>query len=116
MNIEELRELCLSFPSVTEDIKWEDNLTFLVAGKIFCLVDLQPPLNVAFKIPEEEFFDLTSAPDIIQASHFAKRKWVVVINQERFTRNEWEYYLKQSYELVKAGLSKKLRNSLEGLK
>jgi predicted DNA-binding protein (MmcQ/YjbR family) len=112
MNIEELRELCLSFPHVTEDIKWGNNLVFSVYEKMFCLADLEPPLRVAFKVPEDQFLELTASPDIIQASHFARMKWVTVVNENRFNRKEWEHYLRQSYDLVVEKLPKKTREGL----
>ena len=109
MNIEELREMCLGFPGVTEDIKWENNLVFSIGGKMFCLADLDPPLQVSFKVPEEEFPELTSTPDIIQAPYFARMKWVSVLEESRFNHREWEHYLRQSYELVKSKLPRKYR-------
>ena len=111
MNIEELREFCLSLPAVTEDIKWEEHLVFSVAGKIFCLTGLDPPLQVALKIPEDQFDELTQTGDIIQASHFARRKWITVLDESRFSRAEWEQYLSQSYDLVRSKLPKKVREA-----
>lgn len=113
MNIEELRELCLGLPAVTEDIKWENNLVFSVAGKIFCLTGLEPPMQVALKVPEEQFDELTQTGDITQASHFARRQWMTVVEESRFSRKEWEFYICQSYDLVKAKLPKKIRESIE---
>jgi predicted DNA-binding protein (MmcQ/YjbR family) len=112
MNIEELRIFCLSLPAVTEDIKWGNNLVFSVAGKMFCLADLDPPLRVSFKVPEEEFIELTSAADIIQAPYFARMKWVLVLEESRLSRSEWEHYIHQSYALVKSKLPKKLQDSI----
>jgi predicted DNA-binding protein (MmcQ/YjbR family) len=41
MNIEEIREYCLSKPSVTEGFPFNDTaLVFKVAGKIYTLLDL----------------------------------------------------------------------------
>jgi predicted DNA-binding protein (MmcQ/YjbR family) len=112
MNIEELREFCLSLPAVTEDIKWEDHLVFSVAGKIFCLTGLDPPFQVALKVPEDLFDELTQSTEIIQASHFARRQWMTVIQESRFSRMEWEKYIRQSYELVRSKLPKKVRESI----
>jgi predicted DNA-binding protein (MmcQ/YjbR family) len=53
---------------------------------MFCLADLDPPLRVSFKVPEEEFVELTSTVDIIQAPYFARMKWVTVL--EESIRNE----------------------------
>ncbi len=112
MNIEEFRSFCLSLPAVTEDIKWENNLVFSVHGKMFCLTDLDPPFQASFKVREEEFVELTSRDSIIQAPYFARVKWVKVMDESRLNRQEWEHFLRQSYELVKSKLQKKIRESL----
>ena len=112
MNIEELRTYCLGLPAVTEDIKWGNNLVFSVAEKMFCLADLDPPFRVSFKVPAEDFGELTSTPDIIQAPYFARMKWITVLEESRLSRIEWEHYLRQSYELVIAKLPKKVRESI----
>jgi predicted DNA-binding protein (MmcQ/YjbR family) len=113
MNIEDLRSFCLGLPAVTEDIKWGNNLVFSVAEKMFCLADLDPPLRVSFKVLEEEFAELTSTPDIIQAPYFARMKWVTVLEESRLSHKEWEHYLRQSYELVKSKLPKKVRDTID---
>jgi predicted DNA-binding protein (MmcQ/YjbR family) len=112
MNIEELQTFCLSFRGATEDIKWEDNLVFSVAEKIFCLAGLEPPLRVAFKVDEEEFEELTQSEGIIQAPHFARRKWVLVTDEERLSRADWELHIRNSYNLVKSKLPKKKQEEL----
>ena len=112
MNIEELRDICLSLPAVTEDIKWENHLVFSVAGKIFCLTGLEQPLQVALKVCEDQFDELILTGDIIQASHFARRQWMTVLEETRFSREEWEFYIRQSYEIVKSKLPKKVQNSI----
>ena len=112
MNIEELREFCLTFPGVTEDIKWEEHLVFSVGGKIFCLTGLNPPFQVAMKVPEDQFDDLFQKGDIIQASHFARRQWMSVPGESTFSRGEWEEYITQSYNLVISKLPRKTRESI----
>ncbi|MBL7138517.1 MAG: MmcQ/YjbR family DNA-binding protein [Bacteroidales bacterium] len=112
MNIEEFREFCLSLPAVTEDIKWGDNLVFSVGEKMFCLADLNPPNRFSLKVPPEQFDDLTSRRGIIQAPYFARNMWICVENPGCFNREEWEFYLKQSYDLIISKFSKKKREEL----
>ena len=112
MDIEQLREFCLKMPGVTEDIKWENNLVFSVAGKIFCLADLEFPLRITFKVTEEQFNALTGLADIIQAPYFARKKWVCVLQPDILDRPAWEFYLTNSYSLVVMKLPKKTRDSL----
>jgi predicted DNA-binding protein (MmcQ/YjbR family) len=112
MNIEELRSFCLSLPAVTEDIKWGNNLVISVADKMFCLADLDPPFQASFKVREEEFEELAARDNIIQAPYFARMKWVKVMEESSLTGQEWEHFLRQSYELVISKLPKKTRESI----
>ena len=108
MNIETLRELCRSLPAVTEDIKWGHDLCFSVAGKMFCVAGLDGPLTVSFKVREDEFDEVSNSPGMRPAPYVARYKWVLVEEIDKLNRKEWEHYVKQSYELVKAKLPKKL--------
>ena len=50
MNIESVREYCLSLPLVTEDFPFdEQTLVFRILGKIFACVDLERPEWVTMK-------------------------------------------------------------------
>lgn len=108
MDIETLRELCRALPAVTEDIKWGHDLCFSVAGKMFCVAALDGPLTVSFKVKDEEFDELSSSPGMRPAPYVARYKWVLVEDVSRLSRKEWAHYVRQSYELVKARLPKKL--------
>ncbi len=47
-----------------------------------------------------------------QAPYFAKRKWISIADHSPLEREEVEHYVRRSYELVAAGLTKKLRGEL----
>ena len=50
MNIETVREYCLSLPLVTEDFPFDERtLAFRVLGKIFACIDLERPNLVTMK-------------------------------------------------------------------
>ena len=50
MNIESVREYCLSLPLVTEDFPFDERtLAFRILGKIFACVDLERPEWVTMK-------------------------------------------------------------------
>jgi predicted DNA-binding protein (MmcQ/YjbR family) len=68
--------------------------------------------SCTIKVNEEDFFELTERDGIVHAPHFAKGKWISISNSRILTKKEWEHYLKQSYELVKAKLPKKVLNQL----
>jgi predicted DNA-binding protein (MmcQ/YjbR family) len=109
MNIELLQKICLSFPAVTEDVKWENNLCFCVASKIFCIANLEPPHTFSFKVTEDEFDELSSTIGFKPAPYLAKAKWVLVVDTARLNRSDLEHYLRQSYDLIKSKISKKMR-------
>jgi predicted DNA-binding protein (MmcQ/YjbR family) len=108
MNIETLREFCGDFPGVTEDIKWGHDLCFSVAGKMFCVAALDGPLTVSFKVKDDEFDQMANSPAIRPAPYVARYKWVLVEEVNRLRREEWAHYIRQSYDLVRARLPKKM--------
>jgi predicted DNA-binding protein (MmcQ/YjbR family) len=108
MNIETLQTFCKSLPAVTEDIKWGNDLCFSVGKKMFCVAGLFSPLTVSFKVKDEEFEELINSPGIISAPYVGRYKWILVEEADRFSKKEWEHYIKQSYELIKAQLPKKI--------
>jgi predicted DNA-binding protein (MmcQ/YjbR family) len=108
MDIDTLRDLCRTLPAVTEDIKWGHDLCFSVAGKMFCVAALEGPLTVCFKVRDEEFDELSGSPGMRPAPYVARYKWVLVEEVNKLSRKEWAHYVKQSYELVRAKLPKKL--------
>src|SRR6266513_1609391 len=50
MNVDWLREVCLSFPGATEQIQWGSDLLFKVGGKMFAATPLEPaPVCLSFR-------------------------------------------------------------------
>jgi predicted DNA-binding protein (MmcQ/YjbR family) len=107
MDIEQLRDICLSFPAVTEDVKWDNDLCFCIGTKMFCIASLDPPFKVSFKVEDEEFEELSNTEGFMPAPYMARAKWVLVTDPGKLNNKEWEKYVKQSYELVKAKIPKK---------
>lgn len=112
MNNEFVRAFCLSLPKVTEDLKWESSLCFCIGKKIFCMMSTQENISVCFKCAEEDFNQLCERDGIIQAPYLARNKWALVQKASALNKNEWKQFIKTSYELVAAGLSKKLKVEL----
>lgn len=111
MDIEALQKICLALPGVTEDVKWGNDLVFSVGGKMFCATSLES-LKCSFKVPDEEFEELSTRDGFIPAPYIARAKWVLVTDPSKLSKTEWKNFVKQSYELVKAKLPKKLREKL----
>jgi len=108
MDIEKLRNLCLSLPGTSEGIKYGDQLCFMVLGKVFCSSNLKNLDRANFKAADEEFEELCERPGVIAAPYGgAKFKWVQVTDFDCLTDKEWAQYLRKAYDLVKAKLTKK---------
>ena len=112
MTIEQLRNLCLSFPHATEDVKWGNDLCFSIGGKMFCVTGLEEPLSASFKVRQEEFEEMCQREHIVPAPYVARYHWVLVQQPDALSGQGWEDFVKQSYELVRAALPKKVREGL----
>ena len=113
MEIEEIQQFCLGLPGVTEEIKWEHNLCFSVAGKLFLLVSLdETPPRASFKVNEDDFDEICCKTGFRQAPYFARNKWVMVEDITLPSRDEWKAFIINSYELVKMKLPAKTRKEL----
>ena len=108
MTTEFLQQFCGTWPAVTTDIKWDDDLCFSVAGKMFCVAWLGHPSKISFKVTEEEFEEISIKEGFCPAPYMARAKWVLVTDVSRLTQIEWEHYVRQSYNLVIQKLPKKL--------
>ena len=110
MNIDQLRELCLSFPGATEDLKWGADICFSVGAKMFCVTGEWG--GASFKVTPEEFDEMTERDGIIPAHYMARNKWVTVQEFTKLKPKEWKHYIGQSYDLVRSKLPKKVQQGL----
>ena len=107
-----LRKICSSLRAVTEDVKWGNDLVFSVGDKMFCAASLEPPFSCSFKVPDDEFDEISNRNGFTPAPYMARAKWVLVTDPSKLNKKDWERYIKQSYELIKIKLTKKLREKL----
>lgn len=112
MDIETLQAFCHVLPATTEDVKWGSDLCFCIGAKMYCVTGFSPTAGVSFKATEEDFYQLTARDGIIPAPYLARNMWVYVKDKNALTRAEWEQYIRQSYELVRDKLPKKLKKEL----
>src|SRR6266853_2219727 len=113
MNVDWLREICLSFPGTTEQIQWGNDLVFKVGGKMFAVTPLEPaPVLLSFKASPENFAELTERSDIIPAPYLARAQWVALQTRDALPAEELARLLRESYDLVLAKLSKKTREAV----
>lgn len=77
MNIESLREYCLSLPQVTEDFPFDETtLAFRIGGKIFAMVNLEDTRWFVLKCEPDYALDLRDRySEITSAWHMNKKHW-----------------------------------------
>ena len=116
--IDWLRLFCLSLPHATEDVQWEHNLLFRIAGKMFCIANLEPgvsPTKLAFKCTPEKFAELVEIEGIIPAPYMARNHWVAIIEMDALRQPELKELIQQSYQLVLEKLPKKTQAGLSAV-
>ncbi len=111
MTREAIRGFCLKLPQAAENLQWGDDLVFKIAGKMFAVMGLgeQGEGRLAFKCSPEEFAILTEMEDIIPAPYLARAHWVSLRRLDALPPAELKKRLRDSYDLVVAGLPKKIR-------
>ena len=77
MNIEEVREYCLSLPQVTEDFPFDETtLAFRIERKIFAMIDLEHTQWFVLKCEPTYALELRERhPEINGAWHMNKKYW-----------------------------------------
>ena len=115
MNVETLREYCLSKKAVTEDFPFgESTLVFRVMNKIFLLVSLDAnPLQFNAKCKPEKAIELREQYDAIQPGyHMNKKHWNTVVIDGSISSALIKEMIDDSYNLIVQSLPKKLREEL----
>ena len=102
------------WPGVESSIKWENDLVFTVAGKMFCVtcVQGQGDGSLSFKVEDERFLELTGRPGFIPAPYVARAHWVQMADPSAIPAPELKALRRRSYELVRAKLPKKTQREL----
>src|SRR5467141_5069530 len=117
MNVDRLPEVCLSFPSATEQVQWGCDLVFKVGGKMFAVTPLEPAsVSLSFKASPENFADLTERPNIIPAPYLARAQWVALQTRDALPPEELARLVRDSYDMVFARLPRKIRDAVSRAK
>ncbi len=114
MTEKELRELTQAWPGVQSDVKWQDDLVFTVADKMFCCICLRgtETNKLSFKVEDERFLELTDREGFRPAPYLARARWVTVDKPSAQDAQELRALLRRAYELVRSKLSKRLQREL----
>jgi predicted DNA-binding protein (MmcQ/YjbR family) len=114
MNEAALRKLSASWPGVEAGMKWDDDLVFTVAGKMFCVTCIRGPHkgSISFKVEDERFLEFTGRPGFIPAPYMARAHWVQIASAKALPAAELRELIRRSYELVRSRLTKKAQREL----
>lgn len=114
MNIEEYRTYCLAKPGTTEGFPFDDKvLVFKVMGKMFALCDVDEFESINLKCDPERALELRAKYPAVQPGyHMNKKHWNTVAMDGSLGDQLIFELIDHSYELIVAGLSKKLKAEL----
>jgi predicted DNA-binding protein (MmcQ/YjbR family) len=122
MNVEDVRDYCLSLPFVEEYTPFgEDILVFKVGGieqgKIFSLLPISAiPARVNLKCDPLRAEELREQyAQILPGYHMNKKHWNTVYYEDDLPPKLTKELIQHSYTLVYASLPLKLRKELESL-
>lgn len=112
MNIEELREFCLSRKGATESFPFgEEVLVFKVMEKMFALLNLEPNAEgfmVIVKCDPEKAVDLREKYNsVLPGYHFNKKYWNSIYLEGDMDNDEIKFWIEHSIEEVIKKLPKK---------
>ena len=102
MNIETLRDYCISKPEATEGFPFgDDTLVFKVRNKIFALANLEGDLRINLKCDPEYAAELRERHScIIPGYHMNKKYWNTVLVDGTVSDRLIEGLIDHSYQLV----------------
>jgi len=105
MNVDSIRDYCLSLRQAAEKLQWGDALCFKVNEKMFAVLGLDR-VRLIFKCTLEIFVELIERPDIRPSPYLGRHNWVMLDRLDALRTDELKDLLQQSYEMVAANALK----------
>ena len=117
MNIEDIRNYCLSKKGVTESFPFDDvTLVFKVIDKLFALTSLDKDLSINIKCDPETAIQLRAEhPSVLPGYHMNKKHWNTIMIDGTVNDHLIKKWIDDSYQLVADKLTKKQKSELEKL-
>ena len=122
MKVQAYNTFCKSLAHTTHVVQWGGAHVWKISGKVFAIggwtkgedEDGSDCLSVTFKVSPLAFDILKEQPGLRPAPYLASRgmKWIQRTNDATMSDSDLKDYLKESYRLVGAGLSKKRQREL----
>lgn len=114
MNIEDLRNYCISKKGVTESFPFDEKtLVFKTMNKMFMLTNLEGDLTINLKCnPEKAIILREQYSAVIPGYHMNKKHWNTVIIDCTINNSLIKEWIDHSYDLVVNSLSGKQKEEL----
>lgn len=116
MNLEQLREYCLSKPGAEETLPFgPETLVFKVGGKAFLLTGFDSrPVRFNVKCDPERAIDLRERYDcVLPGYHMNKKHWNTIVADGSVPVTLVKEWIDHSYELVAGALPAKEKEKLK---
>jgi predicted DNA-binding protein (MmcQ/YjbR family) len=118
MTPERFNQVCGSLPHASHVVQFGGADVWKIGGKLFAAMWDPSRKNggVTFKPSPIAFEILRTQPGLRPAPYLASRglKWIQRFSDETMSDDELETYIAQSYRLVRDGLPRRVRESLQG--
>ena len=117
MDIESVREYCLSKKAVTEGFPFgDDSLVIKVMDKMFALISLESADRIALKCDPEYALELREKYNGVEgAYHFNKKYWNQVFFDRDVDDKQLKHLIDHSYDEVLKKFTKKMRTEYDQL-
>jgi predicted DNA-binding protein (MmcQ/YjbR family) len=114
MNVEEVRNYCLSLKGAEEGFPFgDDTLVVKVGGRIFALLNLDGPASINLKCDPDKALELRELyPSVIPGYHMNKKHWNTVQLDGSLPNPLILLMISHSYDLVFYSLPEKIKNEI----
>jgi predicted DNA-binding protein (MmcQ/YjbR family) len=114
MNLEELRNFCLSLKGAEEKMPFDHKtLVFSVKGKMFCSTDIDTYDFINLKCDPDEAINLREKyVEVSEGYYMNKKLWNSIKTKGMISDSQIQEWIVNSYNLVVSGLPKKIQREL----
>jgi predicted DNA-binding protein (MmcQ/YjbR family) len=111
---EAFEQACLAFPGASKVVQWGGSSVYKLGPKVFAIDGLSRGAapSFVFKASDMAFELLVEQGLAHPAPYLGRAKWVRLASQDALSDADLVAYLRQSYEMVAAKLTRALRREL----
>ncbi len=114
MNIRQFDKLCGNLSGATLVIQWGDSHVYKVGGKLFAMANKwEGAIAFILKTSPLSYEILVQQGIATRAPFLSRGNWVRISNPTPLSDSELAGYIKQSYDIIAANLTKATRTALK---